>query len=60
MSGCTNLSTGDWTARKHQGFDSDIMFLSVPYERINNLLSAIPHCSAGNANVKIPDEFQSD
>jgi uncharacterized protein (DUF169 family) len=60
MSGCTNLSTGDWTARHHQDFDKDIMFLSVPYERINNLISAIPHCSAGNANVKIPDEFQSD
>ena len=60
MSGCTNLSTGDWTARHHQGFEPDIMFLSVPYERINNLISAIPHCSAGNANAKIPDEFQSD
>ena len=43
-----------------QDFDKDIMFLSVPYERIHNLLSAIPHCSAGDANVKIPDEFQSD
>lgn len=60
MTGCTNLSTGDWTARHHQNFDPDIIFLSVPYERIANLIAAIPHCSAGEASVKIPEEFQSD
>jgi uncharacterized protein (DUF169 family) len=60
MTGYTNLSTGDWTARHHQDFDSDIIFLSVPYERINNLIAAIPHCSAGKADLKIPEEFQSD
>ena len=60
MTGCSNLSTGDWTARHHQNFDPDIIFLSIPYERINNLIAAIPHCSAGKADVVIPEEFQSD
>lgn len=60
MTGNTNLSMGDWTARHNQGFDSDILFLSIPYERIDNLLKAIPHCSAGDASVVIPDEFQND
>ena len=60
ITGCSNLSTGDWTARHHQNFDSDIIFLSIPYERINNLIAAIPHCSAGKADVNIPEEFQSD
>jgi uncharacterized protein (DUF169 family) len=60
MTGCTNLSMGDWTARHHQKFDPDIIFLSIPYERINNLIGAIPHCSAGEAAVVIPEEFQSD
>jgi uncharacterized protein (DUF169 family) len=60
MTGCTNLSMGDWTARHHQQFDPDIIFLSIPYERINNLIDAIPHCSAGEAAVVIPEEFQSD
>jgi uncharacterized protein (DUF169 family) len=60
MTGNTNLSMGDWTARHHQGFDPDILFMSVPYERINNLIKAIPLCSAGEASVVIPDEFKSD
>lgn len=60
MTGNTNLSMGDWTARHHQGFDPDVLFMSVPYERINNLIKAIPLCSAGEASVVIPDEFQSD
>jgi uncharacterized protein (DUF169 family) len=60
MSGNTNMSVGDWTARSHQGFESDVVFLSVPYERVHNLISAIPHCSAGDADIVIPEEFRSD
>jgi uncharacterized protein (DUF169 family) len=60
MTGNTNMSMGDWTARNHQKFAPDIVFLSVPYERINNLINAIPLCSAGKAAAKIPEEFQPD
>lgn len=60
MSGNTNMTVGDWTARSHQGFEPDVIFLSVPYERIHNLIAAIPHCSAGDAESHIPEEFQSD
>ena len=60
MSGNTNMTVGDWTARSHQGFGPDVIFLSVPYERIHNLIAAIPHCSAGDADIDIPQEFQSD
>ena len=60
MTGNTNLSMGDWTARHNQGFDQDILFLSIPFERIDNLLKAVPHCSAGDASVVIPEEFQND
>lgn len=60
MSGNTNMSLGDWTARSHQKFEPDVIFLSVPYERIDNLLKAIPHCSAGDAEARIPEEFQID
>ena len=60
MTGCSNISMGDWTARSHQGFEPNIVFLSVPYERIHNLIAAIPHCSAGDAEAHIPEEFQSD
>jgi len=60
MTGRTNMTTGDWTARKQQGFERDILFLSVPYERMHNLITAIPKCSAGDAEAVIPEEFQSD
>lgn len=60
MSGNTNMTVGDWTARSHQGFEPDVIFLSVPYERIHNLIAAIPNCSAGDAESHIPEEFQSD
>jgi len=60
MTGCTNMTTGDWTARKQQGFEPDILFLSVPYERMHNLITAIPNCSAGDAKAVIPEEFRGE
>jgi uncharacterized protein (DUF169 family) len=58
--GYTNISLGDWTARSHQQFDPDIVFASVPYERMGNLIAAIPLCSAGDAELDIPDKFNLD
>ena len=60
MTGNTNISMGDWTARNHQQFEPDIVFVSVPYERLDNLIAAIPECSAGEAALNIPEEFQND
>jgi uncharacterized protein (DUF169 family) len=60
MTGNTNISMGDWTARNHQKFDTDITFVSIPFERVHNLIEAIPLCSAGEAAAIIPEEFQSD
>ncbi len=60
MTGCTNMSAGDWTARKQQGFEPDILFFSLPYERMHNLLEAIPNCSAGEAKAIIPEAFRRD
>jgi uncharacterized protein (DUF169 family) len=58
MTGCTNLTMGDWTARRQQKFEPDILFVSVPYERMHNLIAAIPNCSAGDAEAVIPEGFQ--
>jgi uncharacterized protein (DUF169 family) len=55
MSGQTNLSLGDWTARKHHGFEENTLFLTVPYERLDNLIKALPYSSAGKARVKFPE-----
>ncbi|MHB8896209.1 MAG: DUF169 domain-containing protein [Candidatus Geothermincolia bacterium] len=58
VTGRTNLTLGDWTARRMQKYPSDIMFLTIPYERMANLVLAIPECSAGTAEVVIPEAFR--
>lgn len=57
VSGRTNVSFGDWTARRMQRFARDVVFVSVPYERVRNLVAALPECSAGYAELEIPEGF---
>lgn len=59
VTGNTNVTFGDWTARRMQKYESDVVFLTIPYERIANLLLAIPLCSAGTADIEIPPEFRA-
>jgi uncharacterized protein (DUF169 family) len=58
VTGRTNVTFGDWTARRMQKFASDVVFVSVPYERVHNLAAAVPECSAGSAELEIPEEFR--
>jgi len=37
----------------------DVVFVSVPYERVHNLAAAVPECSAGSAELEIPEEFRT-
>ncbi|GAB4311301.1 MAG: DUF169 domain-containing protein [Methanobacteriaceae archaeon] len=60
VTGFTNISMGDWTARRIQKFESETLFFTLPYERVENLIKAIPKCSAGEAALVIPKEFQHD
>ncbi len=57
--GRTNLTLGDWTARRTQKYPPDVMILSVPYERMDNLEAAVPECSAGTAEVETPPGFRA-
>ena len=59
VTGRTNLTLGDWTARRAQKFSRDTVFLSIPFERMRNLMLAIPECSAGTAQLEIPEAFRS-
>lgn len=59
VTGHTNLTLGDWTARRAQKFERDAVFLTVPYERMANLIAAIPMCSAGTAQLEIPEAFRA-
>ncbi len=60
MTGETNLTVGDWTARRHQNYGPDILFVSIPYERLDNLIKAVPLSTAGDADIEIPDDFKQD
>jgi uncharacterized protein (DUF169 family) len=58
VTGRTNVTFGDWTARRQQKFGADVVFVSIPYERIHNLVTAVPECSAGSAELEIPEEIR--
>lgn len=58
VTGRTNVTFGDWTARRMQKYPRDTVFLSVPYERMAALVAAVPRCSAGNAPLEIPREIE--
>lgn len=55
MTGLTNMTMGDWTARRMQKYPAGAVFVTIPYERIYNLVLAIPECSAGTAEVELPE-----
>jgi len=59
VTGRSNLSLGDWTARRMQKFPADTVFVTIPYERVPNLTAAVPVCSAGSAELEIPQEIES-
>ncbi len=58
VTGRTNVTFGDWTARRMQKYPRDAVFVSVPYERMAALVDAVPRCSAGNAPLEIPREIE--
>jgi uncharacterized protein (DUF169 family) len=60
VTGNTNATFGDWTARRVQNYATDVAFVSIPYERMHNLVAAIPHSSAGIAEVVIPPFFRHE
>ncbi|RJP28524.1 MAG: hypothetical protein C4536_12140 [Actinobacteria bacterium] len=58
VTGRTNITFGDWTARRMQKYGPDVVFVTVPYERVPNLVAAVPECSAGSAELEIPQEVR--
>ncbi len=57
VSGEVNVSFMDYTARKMKGYERGELLVSVPYHRLGGVVSAIPRCSAGTAERRIPPEF---
>ncbi|MHC1567545.1 MAG: hypothetical protein ACXQTD_07535, partial [Candidatus Syntropharchaeia archaeon] len=46
-----NLSVGDITARRMEGWDPNIMVASIPWERIRGIADAIDLSTAGLARL---------
>ena len=58
VSGEINANFIDFTSRKIKGFGEDELIVTIPYEKMDNLIKAIPLCSAGTAKVEYPEEFR--
>jgi uncharacterized protein (DUF169 family) len=58
VSGEINANFIDFTSRKIQGFGKDELIVTIPYEKMDNLIKAIPLCSAGTAKVEYPEELR--
>ena len=49
MSGNFNVTAGDISARRMVGWDKNIMFASVPVEKIREIADALDKSTAGTA-----------
>jgi uncharacterized protein (DUF169 family) len=58
VSGQINANFFDYTSRKIKGFGKDELIVSIPYEKMDNLVKAIPNCTAGTAEIEYPEEFR--
>lgn len=59
LSGETNISFYDYTARKMCQVEKDKLLVSIPYGKIPGLVENINRCSAGTAKVEFPEEFRA-
>ncbi|MEM3590468.1 MAG: DUF169 domain-containing protein [Candidatus Bathyarchaeia archaeon] len=49
MTGSINVSLGDITARRIEGYDPGELIVSVPIHKISHIVGGIDHCIAGTA-----------
>ena len=58
LTGETNISFQDCTARKMCNMDKDKLLVCLPYEKIPEIIEDIDKCSAGKARIEFPKEFR--
>lgn len=59
VTGELNLSFYDYTARKICNVGKDKLLITIPYNRIPQLIESIEKCSAGKAKIEFPREFRA-
>jgi uncharacterized protein (DUF169 family) len=58
VSGEPTVALGDWTNRHPERFTENDLFVTVPWHRMHNMMAAIPYCTAGEAELEMPPEFE--
>jgi len=58
LSGEVNLSFYDYTARKLCNVEKDKLLISIPYDRMPQIVASIDKCTAGRAKIEYPQEFR--
>lgn len=53
-----NISFYDYTARKICNVGKDKLLITIPYEKIPQLIESTERCSAGRAKIEFPPEFR--
>jgi len=58
VTGETNISFYDYTARKMCNVPKDKLVVSIPYNKMSKIIDSIDKCSAGRAKIEFPPEFR--
>ena len=58
LSGEINISFYDYTARKLCKVEKDKLLITIPYQKMPQIMEGIAKCSAGTAKVEFPAEFR--
>lgn len=58
LKGELNISFYDYTARKMCNVEKDKLLVSIPYQRIPQIVASIDKCTAGRAKIEYPPEFR--
>jgi uncharacterized protein (DUF169 family) len=58
ISGEVNLSFYDYTARKMCNVGKDKLIITIPYNKMPQIMESIDKCTAGRAKIEFPPEFR--
>jgi len=58
VTGELNVSFLDYTARRMCGYEPEDLIVSIPYHRFLGVMRSIEHCTAGRAEMEVPDSLR--
>ncbi|MCX7598676.1 MAG: DUF169 domain-containing protein, partial [Armatimonadetes bacterium] len=58
VTGKTNVTFGDVTARRSEGVPEDELYVCLPHTDFELVVRSIDYCGAGTAPIEIPEAFR--